>query len=137
LPPVLRVRFNGRCSLSRARVGFGSENDAPLVMVSAVHLLCRVCACPAASRSSCVRFNGHPSGEVLYSFYLPSTVTAALFTINLCQPETSFDTYIWYEAPQGTAGWLHVARFPQGVCPRGLSCKSPCARMCSRTVVLR
>jgi hypothetical protein len=41
------------------------------------------------------RFTGNPSGEVIYSFYLPSSVTSAVFTVNMCQPETTFDTYIW------------------------------------------
>ena len=41
------------------------------------------------------RFTGNPSGEVIYSFYLPSSVTSAVFTVNMCQPETNFDTYIW------------------------------------------
>jgi hypothetical protein len=41
------------------------------------------------------RFSGNPSGEMLYSFYLPSTVTSAVFTVNLCLPDTTFDTYIW------------------------------------------
>ena len=53
---------------------------------------CAVCVCV---RDGDCRFSGNPSGEVIYSFYLPSSVTSAVFTVNMCQPETTFDTYIW------------------------------------------
>jgi hypothetical protein len=31
----------------------------------------------------------------MYSFFLPTSVLSAVLTVNLCEPETEFDTYIW------------------------------------------
>ncbi len=40
-------------------------------------------------------FTGNPSGELMYSIYIPDSVVVRALTVNLCQPETTFDTYIW------------------------------------------
>jgi hypothetical protein len=40
-------------------------------------------------------FYGNPSREQIYTFTVPSTVTVSLFTVDLCDPETVMDTYIW------------------------------------------